>query len=143
MARLNRNASEAMVAAGVNAATDVTGFGMLGHAYEMAHAANVTISINAAAVPVLEEARGYIDPKFTCGGSNRNAAYTESRVEYATHVTDDQRAVLNDVQTSGGLLIAVPSDRSKQLVAAIRDGGDSYAAAIGEVVDGDPAIVVT
>jgi selenide,water dikinase len=142
MARLNRNASEAIVRVGVSAATDVTGFGMLGHTYEMAAAAGVTIRIRAADVPVLEEARPYIDAKFTCGGSKRNAKYAEAHSRIAPGVTDEQHAVLTDVQTSGGLLVSVPAGAADDLLDALREGGDAQAAVIGDVRKGAPGLEI-
>jgi selenide,water dikinase len=142
MARLNKNASEAIVRVGVSAATDVTGFGMLGHTYEMAEAAGVTIRIRASDVPVLEEARPYIDAKFTCGGSKRNAAYAEAHSRIEPGVTEEQHAVLTDVQTSGGLLISIPAGNANALLDALREGGDTQAAAIGEVREGAPGLVI-
>lgn len=142
MARLNRNASEAMVRVGVSAATDITGFGMLGHTYEMAAAAGVLIRIRAAAIPVLEEARAYVDAKFTCGGSKRNAAYAEEHSRFEAGVTDEQRAILSDVQTSGGLLISVPAKAADKLLDALREGGDTHAAAVGEVESGPPGLLI-
>ena len=143
MARLNRSAADAMVKAGVHAATDITGFGLVGHAYEMAVAAGVSIAIRAADVPVLDAATPYIDPKFTCGGSKRNAAYAEGRVRIDAGVSEYHRIVLHDVQTSGGLLLAAAAETCDSLVDALRVGGDVQAAVIGEIMSEGPAIVVS
>ena len=142
MARLNRNASEAMVAVGAHAATDITGFGLLGHALEMATGAGVSITIRADDVPVLEEARPYVKAQFTCGGSSRNARYAEGRVGIAGTVTEEQRILLNDVQTSGGLLIAIDPDTCARLLESLRSGGDRHAAVIGKIGSGGPTLNV-
>jgi selenide,water dikinase len=143
MARLNRHAAEAMLRAGVHAATDVTGYGLLGHAYEMAEGAGLSIHIRARDVPVLEEARPYVDVRFSCGGSKRNEAYSDGRVQIGDGVTEQQRMILHDVQTSGGLLLATPPEACESLVADLQRGGDVHTAAIGEILSGGPPIVVS
>jgi len=140
MARLNRHAAEAMQRVDAHAATDITGYGLLGHAWEMAAGADVGIEIEAAAVPVLAEARAYLRPEFTCGGSARNLEYAETRVEIADGVPDELRLVLHDVQTSGGLLIAVAPEFRDRLLEDLRAGGDEAAAEIGRVVAGPAAL---
>lgn len=134
MATLNRAASEAMVEVGVHAATDVTGFGVLGHACGMADGAGVTLRIVARALPrmpALDEAR---IRGFVCGGLKRNLAYGGRRVRYAPGVSDDERAVFADPQTSGGLLIAVAADRLDRLLAALETRGVGTRAVVGDVV---------
>jgi len=143
MARLNRDAAEAMLRIGVNAATDITGFGLLGHACEMAEGSGVSIRIHAKDVPVLEEARPYVDEKFTCGGSKRNRAYADGRVQISADVAEYHRVVLHGVQTSGGLLISVPADRCEKLLSELHENGDAQAAAIGDIVSEGPPIVVS
>jgi len=142
MARLNRHASEAMLRAGVHAATDITGFGLIGHTFEMADAAGVSMRIDAAAVPMLPAALPYLDERFTCGGSKRNDTFAANRVQIADSVTPQQRIAMHDVQTSGGLLIAVPAERSVELVSDLRAGGDTLASAVGEVAPDGPTLVV-
>ena len=142
MARLNRDAGEAMITAGAHAATDVTGYGLLGHAWEMAEGSQTRIVIDAEAVPVLEEARPYLLPRFTCGGSARNADFAGASVEFADAVPDATRLVMHDVQTSGGLLIAVPSEAAGDLVKDLRARGDTQAAVVGRVEAGGPALHV-
>ena len=143
MARLNRHASEAMLRAGVHAATDVTGYGLLGHASEMAEGAGLSFHIRAREVPVLEEARPYIQARYSCGGSNRNRAYSDGRVQIADAVTEEERMALHDVQTSGGLLLAAPPEACESLVADLRGGGDVHTAVIGEILSGGAPIVVS
>jgi len=142
MARLNRNAAAAMLRHGATAATDVTGYGLLGHGYEMAEAADLSLRIEARAVPALAAAREYLRPAFVCGGSQRNLDFGGGRVTIAATVTDEERILMHDVQTSGGLMIAVPPDRGDALVHDLRAGGDEQAAVIGEFCDQGPRIEV-
>ena len=103
MVRLNAAASQAALAAGVAAATDVTGFGLPGHAYKMARASGVTIAIEAASVPYLDGAREALRDGYVSGGTRRNLAWVQPHLE-AT-VSEDELLLLADAQTSGGLLI--------------------------------------
>ncbi|KAB8165745.1 selenide, water dikinase SelD [Streptomyces sp. 3MP-14] len=105
MAELNRDASLAAVAAGVRAGTDVTGFGLLGHAYKLARASNVTVAIDAAAVPFLADARAAAEEGFVSGGTRRNLAWVEPQVAFG-ELPELERLLLADAQTSGGLLLA-------------------------------------
>jgi len=142
MARLNRDAGEAMVAAGAHAATDVTGYGLIGHAWEMAAGSGTRLVIDAAAVPILEEALPYLLPQFTCGGSARNREFADGNAEVAETVEDRIRLALHDVQTSGGLLIAVPPETAESLVADLHTRGDTQAAVIGRVEAGEASLKV-
>ncbi|KAB8195902.1 selenide, water dikinase SelD [Nonomuraea phyllanthi] len=105
MTALNAEAADAALAAGVRCATDVTGFGLLGHAYKLARASGVTAVIDAAAVPVLEGAREAVRAGFVPGGSRRNLEWVMPQAHVAG-VDEDTMILLADAQTSGGLLIA-------------------------------------
>ena len=107
MTALNREASEAALANGVRAATDVTGFGLLGHLFKMARASNVTAVIEADAVPYLEGAREALRDGFVSGGSRRNLAWVDEHVAWGGRSSGDEgeRLLLADAQTSGGLLV--------------------------------------
>ncbi len=104
MAALNDEASRAALAAGVTAATDVTGFGLLGHLFKMARASGVTAVVDAAAVPYLDGARQSLDDGFVPGGSRRNLDWVRPHLDAS--VSDDELILLADAQTSGGLLVA-------------------------------------
>ncbi|WP_432558481.1 selenide, water dikinase SelD [Granulicoccus sp. GXG6511] len=104
MVRLNSEAAEAAVAAGVKAATDVTGFGLLGHLFKMCRASGVSAVIDHAAVPVLEGARESMAEGFIPGGSRRNLDWVSPHVE--SGLSEQEMILLADAQTSGGLLIA-------------------------------------
>jgi selenide,water dikinase len=105
MALLNRAASEAALAAGIRAATDVTGFGLLGHLHKMARASGVTAVLDAAAVPYLDGARDSAKEGFISGGTKRNLDWVRGSVD-AGHASELELLLLADAQTSGGLLVA-------------------------------------
>jgi selenide,water dikinase len=128
MATLNRRASRAARDAGVRCATDVTGFGLLGHASHIARASNVTIVVRAAAVPVLPGAREAVARGIRTGGAERNREYLEPLVDWG-RASDADRALLLDPQTSGGLLLSLPASRVAEYLSAVPG-----AAEIGEVV---------
>ncbi|WKN49308.1 selenide, water dikinase SelD [Nocardioides sp. Arc9.136] len=104
MTTLNRDASREAVAAGLTAATDVTGFGLLGHLHKMARASGVTAVVDAAAVPYVEGAREALRDGFVPGGSRRNLDWVRPFLEAG--VDEDELVLLADAQTSGGLLVA-------------------------------------
>ena len=104
MVALNRAASEAALAAGILAATDVTGFGLLGHLFKMARASGVTAVIEAAAVPYLDGARDALRAGYVSGGSRRNLEWV--RPQLSSALSEDELLLLADAQTSGGLLVA-------------------------------------
>ena len=107
MVRLNRSASEAALAAGVRAATDVTGFGLLGHLYKMARASGVTAVIDAAAVPYLDGARQAVADGYVSGGTRRNLDWVRPHLSASVGAAVDEveLILLADAQTSGGLLV--------------------------------------
>jgi selenide, water dikinase len=104
MTTLNRDASRAALAAGARCATDVTGFGLLGHLHKLARASNVTAVIDAAAVPYLDDARKALADGFVSGGTRRNLDWV--RPYLSASVSEDELLLLADAQTSGGLLVA-------------------------------------
>ncbi|MEJ2722848.1 MAG: selenide, water dikinase SelD, partial [bacterium] len=136
MAGLNRAAAEAMCSVGVNACTDVTGFGLLGHLLEMMNGSNTMAVIEAGGVPVLPGVADFVSSGVVPGGTNDNFDYTSPFVEYDEELSDVKRRVLNDAQTSGGLLISVPEARAGELTDALRVRGVKTAAVIGSVLPG-------
>jgi selenide,water dikinase len=121
MTTLNATASRAAVALGLRCATDVTGFGLLGHASHIARASHVTIHIDAAMVPLLPGTRDALAHRATTGGAQRNAEYLEPLVDYG-RTTEEMHAILVDPQTSGGLLVAVPPARVDEYLSRVPDG---------------------
>ncbi len=143
MAALNRSAAEAMLAIGVNACTDVTGFGLLGHLLEMMKGSGTSAVIETGRVRFLAGAADLAASGIAPGGSVNNLDYTRPFVGYAAKISDLKRLLLNDAQTSGGLLIAVPGDRSDALMAALTARGIEEASVIGWVItEGDRRITV-
>ena len=137
MATLNRGAAEAMVEARAHAATDITGFGLLGHLHRMLVASGVAAHLRARDVPLLEGARELAAAGHVPGGTKRNLADLAGHVDFAASVDATARTLLGDAQTSGGLLIAVPGDRVATLLREI-DGKAPVAAVIGSVREGTP-----
>ena len=105
MTQLNRDAAEAALSAGVRAATDVTGFGLLGHLYKMCRASGVGALVDRAAVPVIESAREALRDGFVSGGTRRNLDWVRPQLRWAPDVSEDDLLLLADAQTSGGLLV--------------------------------------
>jgi selenide,water dikinase len=138
MATLNAGAARAMRATGgaVHGATDVTGFGLLGHLHNMLMASGVSAEIDAAAVPRFAHAAELAERGAVPGGTKRNREALESQVTFAGAVPEPIRVLLFDAQTSGGLLIAVDPDRASALVAALEREGTPAAARIGRITRG-------
>jgi selenide,water dikinase len=134
MTRLNDVASRLALELDADAATDVTGFGLLGHLHELATASGLAATVSSGAVPLLPQTRGLLADGHVPGGTLRN-------VEHLTPHLDggdgDTRIVLADAQTAGGLLVALPAGRADTLTARLVDAGHR-AARIGELTTGEP-----
>jgi selenide,water dikinase len=135
MATLNRSASEVMLNHPVRAATDVTGFGLLGHLSEMLGHGDVGAHVEVKAVPVLEEAWELAQRGIVPGGTRRNLSSVEATVDWSERLAEHERLVVADAQTSGGLLIAVAADAADALLADLHTRGVPDAARIGEFTD--------
>ncbi|HET9949953.1 MAG TPA: selenide, water dikinase SelD [Longimicrobiales bacterium] len=140
MATLNAAAARAMRAAGAHAATDVTGFGLLGHLHRMLTASSASARLDAEAVPFLAGARELARAGHVSGGTRRNLKDLASHVTFADSVDDVARTLLADAQTSGGLLIAVAAERAPDLLAELGRRAPA-AAVIGRVEEGAPGTV--
>jgi selenide,water dikinase len=132
MTMLNRDASKVMVDAGVDAATDVTGYGLIGHLLEVCIGSGVGATVSLSAVPLMAEVRRWLDLGLVPGGTRRNADGFRNSVR--SNVTDADYLLLCDAQTSGGLLMAVAPANEEALVAGFRQSGLFYAR-IGETTD--------
>jgi selenide,water dikinase len=135
MATLNDTAAEAMVAAGVQAATDVTGFGLLGHLRSLLRSSGVGATLHSGSVPLMTGARALAEAGHIPGGSRRNLEDLVESLAFADSVDAVLRTLLADAQTSGGMLIAVAPEQTDDLVAALA-GRTPAAAVIGEVTAG-------
>jgi selenide,water dikinase len=138
MATLNRGAGDAMTEIGVDAATDVTGFGLLGHLRNVTRASGCAATVWLDEVPVLDAAWDYVRAGVAPGGTHANRRFLARSVEYAPDVDEASQLVLCDAQTSGGLLVAVAPDRLEALLAALGRAQAPCAAVIGRVEAGTP-----
>ena len=143
MSTLNRAASQAMVKVGVNAGTDVTGFGLMGHLSSMMGASGTGARVHLSTMPVIPGTWELIEDGIAPGGTHRNLTSLNDLVEWHDGMADTAKLLLCDAQTSGGLLISVPRDRTDLLLQELDAAGVEGAQVIGEVVaDGKGAIEV-
>jgi selenide,water dikinase len=133
MRALNRAAAEAMQEIGVNACTDVTGFGLLGHLHELARASGVDVELEADAVPLIPGVRELATAGIVPGGTVDNLEHVQDHVTWPERLSRVDRLLLADAQTSGGLLIAVPPARLEALLEALERRGCATRAVIGRV----------
>ncbi len=123
MKTLNKAAAEVMLKVGVNACTDITGFGLLGHLKNMLDASGVGATVFVSQVPVIPEAWELVEKGCIPGGTERNLDYVKESVDWHHDVSAEAQTLLADPQTSGGLLLAVPGHRSAELQSALADAG--------------------
>ena len=142
MTTLNRPAAEAMLRVGVTAATDVTGFGLIGHLTAMLRASGVSARIRSGLVPLLPGARELAEAGHIAGGTRRNLEDAQRSTSWAHDVSPVEQLLLCDAQTSGGLLISVPAERADVLMDALRAAHTPAAAMIGDVRAGEPRVDV-
>jgi len=133
MATLNKGAADAMIEVGVNAATDVTGFGLLGHLAQMMKASGTSATVNWSSIPMLPGALDLAHAGSTSGGTRRNMEALEGKISFGEGISDFEFMVLSDAQTSGGLLISVPEERSEALVKSLVANQTLYSEVIGKV----------
>ena len=134
-------AAEAMREFGVQGATDVTGFALLGHAWEMAKASKVTIEIDSAAVPLLEGALELASQGLLTGGDKTNRQYVGEDIAIGETIDPNLVKLLFDPQTAGGMLIAIRADRAATLLSRLRENY-ATAAVIGKVAEAGPRSVI-
>lgn len=141
MGALNREACEAMRAVGVHAATDVTGYGLIGHAHELAVASGVSLSLSVKELPLLPGARDAMARGFVSGGAARTLDHIGAALSVESGVEDVDLKLAADSETSGGLLIAVSPDRAETLELAFNDR-DVLVAQVGEVAAAEDVVAV-
>jgi selenide,water dikinase len=132
MTRLNREASELALRHGAHAMTDVTGFGLSGHALELAEASDVSLTIELSSLPVLEGALEMLQAGHTCGGSEANRRRAQKSMGLVEGIEEFEQYLLHDPQTSGGLLISIPEAGARRLQSELSRNGHP-AEIIGQV----------
>jgi selenide,water dikinase len=140
MTALNASARDAAVEVGVHAATDVTGFGLLGHTLELIRASGVGADVDAGAVPVIAGVRDLLHAGMVAGGTQRNHAFVSDSVDWGA-LPGDEQMLLVDAQTSGGLLLSVAADRADALIAALRMRNTLAAAIVGHTTTEHPGAI--
>jgi selenide,water dikinase len=138
------NAKAAQIAAdgqfAIHAATDITGFGLIGHAREMAAGSGVALRIEAAKIPLLEGALECVRAKFIPGGLNNNRDFAECMVSYGSNVPEELRTMLYDPQTAGGLLLAVDRKDARKITDALENAAVP-AVEIGEAIPAQKPLI--
>jgi selenide,water dikinase len=142
MATLNDKASELMQEVGVHACTDITGFGFLGHTIQLAQNSQVGISIDIASIPFFPEAGEFAQRGFRPGGLHRNREFYSAAVTIPDEVPPHIPDILFDPQTSGGLLICLPSGEAELLLSRLRQAGVEDAVILGEVLRQPAGVVI-
>jgi selenide,water dikinase len=135
MARLNRTASEVIQEIGANACTDISGFGLLGHACEMIQGTGKGMIIHGSSIPVFSDAMNFAQMGLVPGGTYRNRDFRIHQVDIDPDVSPYLLDILFDPQTSGGLLIAVPGEKAEKMVKRLKERGIDEATIIGKVVN--------
>jgi len=139
MTTLNKKAAEMMIATGdIHACTDITGFGLLGHACEMIEDSDVGLRINSATIPVFEGVRRLMDTGYVPGGLARNKDFRIQQITKETTCPDWLFDLLFDPQTAGGLFFSLPGGKAQALVEKMQSAGTTDAAIVGEVVQTHP-----
>lgn len=134
MTQLNKFSKDAMMKVGVNSCTDITGFGLLGHAYEMAEGSDVTIKLFSSSVPVIEEAISLARMGIIPAGAYRNMEYVKKQVEVSDKTAQEIIDCMCDPQTSGGLLISVEKSKADLLLNELKNSPTPYGL-VGEVTE--------
>jgi len=135
MIQLNDVAGQAMLEFGAHAATDITGFGLAGHALEMALGSKVTLVLSLAALPVFAGVEAFAHKPYLTRASGTNAAFVAGELTKDGKLDATRLEFFYDAQTSGGMFISVPADRAEALVQALHERGVSAATLVGEVTD--------
>ncbi len=135
MSTLNKIGAEEMQKIGVNSCTDITGFGLIGHAYEMAAGSGVALEIDSKKIPVMRKVKDLVKEYCLPSGAYSNEKYFEKWVNFMDNIDDVTKLTLFDPQTSGGLLISVNEEKSKELLNNINNRSEIKAEIIGRVVE--------
>ena len=140
--KLNSVGADLALMEGVNAMTDVTGFGLIGHLFEMCEGAGLAAALDWDKLPLLPSGRVYAERGYNTGAANRNWASFRDHVTVPDGLERWRRNMLTDPQTSGGLLVSCPPDRADAVVRLFHDQGYGHASVIGEMSAGSPHVTV-
>lgn len=135
MSTLNDVAADVMQQMGVTGATDITGFGLIGHATKMASASGVTITLDGSSLPLLPEVESLIDMGCVAGATFRNKEFTDDRVEYLPSTDTICKMAALDAQTSGGLFMAIDADKAQEALSLLHSRGAKSATIVGDVIE--------
>lgn len=141
MATLNKLAADVMTEIGVNSATDVTGFGLLGHLLEMCKASGVSAKIDYQVLLFLPSVKKLAEKGIVPGGTKRNLKFVKDKVQFGEHLTDIDKLLLADAQTSGGLLISIPAEKAEKYISKFNELSEIKAVIIGEILDKSDTII--
>jgi len=142
MKQLNKEAAAIMTKYGIKSATDITGFGLLGHALKMALGSKVSIKINALDVPAIQNVMELIETGFIPGAGFRNLEFVEDQCDFSSQVPYNTKMLLADAQTSGGILMAVAPDKATSIVDELKSAGYASTAIVGEVLSQEKKSVI-
>ena len=137
MSALNKGAKDAAMAVGAHAATDITGFGLLGHLRHLVLGSKCGARLYAGAVPILDFVPALLEQGIVPGGSRNNLAYVAPTTRFDSALDENQPLLLADAQTSGGLLLAIAAERVDDLLAELEQRGASVQVVVGEVIEGE------
>jgi selenide,water dikinase len=140
--KLNAGAARAGKTVTIHAATDITGFGLLGHLFEMARGSNCQILLQNHTVPIQPEAKRLLAKGIRPGATARNLAFVEKNTTYDEAITTMDKQILADPQTSGGLIFAIPKEEAQNLINALKEEDCLTWAQIGYVKEGSPSLIV-
>jgi selenide, water dikinase len=141
MTTLNKTASELMVKHNATACTDITGFGLAGHAMQLAQASNVSLHINVNDLPILDGAMSAVEQKLWTRGDKSNRLYTQDNVVNEGNINEELEHILYDPQTSGGLLISIPPENAETLLDELKQSGITTASIIGSTESGNGKLI--
>jgi len=133
MTNLNSGGAIAMNAVGVNACTDITGYGLLGHLLEMCKGSNVSVTLEFNEIPLIQGVYELAQKGFIPGGTKRNLDYVSSQVNFSKNISQEQQYILADAQTSGGLLISVAKEKAEDLQKTLTENNTLSSAVVGHV----------
>ena len=133
MTNLNSGGAIAMNAVGVNACTDITGYGLLGHLLEMCKGSNVSVTLEFNEIPLIQGVYELAQKGFIPGGTKRNLDYVSSQVNFSKNISQEQQYILADAQTSGGLLISVAKGKAEDLQKTLTENNTLSSTVVGHV----------